>query len=111
MLPDGDSRDADNMSEQSDRLEQAVAIVQNSDMQEDDRAYCLRALLYAMIYQQRTDRQDEWQQEPGVMLAELLGVTAFIIVVAHSHVTAPTALWVGFWAAMLLMWFYQGDML
>lgn len=90
---------------QMDRLEQAVAIVQNSDMESDDKGYCLHALLHAMILQARTDKLEEWHSEPGVVLVELLVVTVFIIVMAHSHVTAPTALWMGFWAAMLLMRF------
>jgi len=104
----GDNRDTDNMS-QMDRLINTASIVHNSDMEKDDMGYCLRAILYAMLFQEQKDILDEWRGEPGVLIAELFGVMAYIIVVAHSHISVPLAVYLTFCVAFMTHMFQCGE--
>lgn len=88
-----------------DRLRNALNIVDNSDMESDDKRECILALLYAMQDRQYLGRRQEWITEPGVAICQVLMFVAAFIVVWHSNIAPVLAMVIGYWlTALIFTW-------
>lgn len=94
---------------QVERIDLSIDIIRNSDMSHDDKWMLTRTLMYAAVYEERKQRRDKWQHEPGVYITGWLAFIAFLMVAgsAFNHDT-KVGIPIGMFTMLFLMWWNEG---